>query len=34
MENKDHPWVGVDAIILNEDKTKILLVKRGSDTYH
>ncbi|MDQ5971152.1 MAG: 8-oxo-dGTP diphosphatase [Patescibacteria group bacterium] len=32
--NKDHPWVGVDAIILN-DMGRILLEKRAStmDTY-
>ncbi|MBC8495605.1 NUDIX hydrolase [archaeon] len=30
----DHPWIGIDAIILNEDKTKILLIKRGSKAYH
>ena len=29
----DHPWIGVDAIILN-DKNEILLIKRGSKTYH
>ena len=34
MEQKDHPWIGIDAIILNEDKTKVLLVKRGSKAYH
>jgi 8-oxo-dGTP diphosphatase len=31
---EDHPWIGIDAIILNEDKTKILLIKRGSRAYH
>ena len=31
---KDHPWIGIDAIILNEDKTKVLLIKRGSKAYH
>jgi 8-oxo-dGTP diphosphatase len=30
----DHPWIGIDAIILSEDKTKILLIKRGSKAYH
>ena len=30
----DHPWIGIDAIILNKDKTKILLIKRGSKAYH
>lgn len=34
MTQQDHPWIGVDAIILNEDKTKVLLIKRGSKTYH
>ena len=34
MEQKDHPWIGIDAIILNENKTKILLIKRGSKAYH
>jgi 8-oxo-dGTP diphosphatase len=34
MEQKDHPWIGVDAIILNEDKTKVLLIKRGSKAYY
>ncbi len=34
MKQKDHPWIGIDAIILNENKTKILLIKRGSKTYH
>jgi len=34
MEQKDHPWIGIDAIILNEEKTKILLIKRGSRAYH
>jgi 8-oxo-dGTP diphosphatase len=34
MEGEDHPWIGVDAIILDESKTKILLIKRGSKTYH
>ena len=34
MEQKDHPWIGIDAIILNEDKTKILLIKRGSKAYY
>ena len=32
--NNDHPWIGIDAIILNEDKTKVLLIKRGSKAYH
>jgi len=31
---QDHPWIGIDAIILNEDKTEILLIKRGSKAYH
>ncbi|MFC1687585.1 NUDIX hydrolase [Patescibacteria group bacterium] len=34
MKTKDHPWIGIDAIILNEDSTKILLIKRGSKAYH
>jgi 8-oxo-dGTP diphosphatase len=34
MGHKDHPWIGIDAIILNEDKTKVLLIKRGSKAYH
>jgi len=34
MESKDHPWIGIDAIILNEDKTKVLLIKRGSKAYY
>lgn len=34
MTANDHPWIGIDAIILNEDKTKILLIKRGSKAYH
>ena len=34
MTKKDHPWIGIDAIILNEDKTKVLLIKRGSKAYH
>lgn len=34
MNKKDHPWIGIDAIILNEDKTKILLIKRGSKAYY
>lgn len=34
MEQKDHPWIGIDAIILNDDDTEILLVKRGSKAYH
>ncbi|MBL7141847.1 NUDIX hydrolase [Patescibacteria group bacterium] len=34
MKQKDHPWIGIDAIILNENKTKILLIKRGSKAYH
>ena len=34
MQQKDHPWIGIDAIILNKDKTKILLIKRGSRAYH
>ncbi len=34
MTSKDHPWIGIDAIILNEDKTKVLLIKRGSKAYH
>ncbi|MCK4589734.1 MAG: NUDIX domain-containing protein [Nanoarchaeota archaeon] len=29
---KDHPWIGIDAIIL--DKDKILLIKRGSKTFY
>ena len=33
MEQKDHPWIGIDAIMLNEDKTKVLLIKRGSKAY-
>ena len=33
MTDKDHPWIGIDAIILNKDKTKILLIKRGSKAY-
>lgn len=28
MENKDHPWIGVDNIIVNKEE-KILLVKRA-----
>jgi 8-oxo-dGTP diphosphatase len=31
---EDHPWIGIDAIILNDDKSKILLIKRGSEAYH
>ncbi len=31
---QDHPWIGVDAIILSDDKAKVLLIKRGSKTYH
>lgn len=34
MSTKDHPWIGVDAIILNGNKSKVLLIKRGSKTYH
>ncbi len=34
MENKDHPWIGIDAIILSEDNKKILLIKRGSKAFH
>jgi 8-oxo-dGTP diphosphatase len=34
MEQKDHPWIRIDAIILNKDKTKVLLIKRGSKAYH
>lgn len=34
MNTKDHPWIGVDAIILNKDKTEVLLIKRGSKAYH
>ncbi|MFC1754551.1 NUDIX hydrolase [Thermoproteota archaeon] len=30
----DHPWIGIDAIILSEDKSKILLIKRGSKACH
>jgi 8-oxo-dGTP diphosphatase len=29
----DHPWIGIDAIILSEDKKSILLIKRGSKAY-
>lgn len=32
MEN-DHPWIGIDAIILDADR-RILLIKRGSKVYH
>lgn len=31
---KDHPWIRIDAIILNEDRSKVLLIKRGSKAYH
>jgi len=34
MKKIDHPWIGIDAIILNNNKTKILLIKRGSKAYH
>ncbi len=34
MNQKDHPWLGIDAIILNESKDKVLLIKRGSKAYH
>lgn len=34
MKQKDHPWLGIDAIILNADKTKVLLIKRSSKAYH
>lgn len=34
MTKQDHPWVGVDAIILSDDKKKVLLIKRGSKAYH
>lgn len=34
MVEKDHPWIGIDAIILNEDRTKIVLIKRGSKAYY
>lgn len=34
MSEKDHPWIGVDAIILSEDGDKVLLIKRGSKAYH
>ena len=34
MEQKDHPWIGIDAIILDESKSKVLLIKRGSKTYY
>lgn len=30
MKQKDHPWIGVDNIIINENK-KILLVKRSDN---
>ncbi|MFA5797392.1 MAG: NUDIX hydrolase [Candidatus Woesearchaeota archaeon] len=31
MEQKDHPWIGVDNIILN-DRGQILLMQRSSQT--
>jgi 8-oxo-dGTP diphosphatase len=31
---EDHPWIGIDAIILSEDKSEILLIKRGSKAYN
>lgn len=34
MQNNDHPWIGIDAIILNETEDKVLLIKRGSKTYY
>jgi len=34
MENKDHPWIGIDAIILDDSDNEILLIKRGSKAYH
>jgi 8-oxo-dGTP diphosphatase len=34
MEKNDHPWIGIDAIILSEDNKRILLIKRGSKAYH
>jgi len=33
-ENNDHPWIGIDAIILDKNNNKILLIKRGSKAYH
>lgn len=33
-KQKDHPWIGIDAIILNENKSQVLLIKRGSKAYH
>jgi len=34
MEQKDHPWIGIDAIILNEERTKVLLIQRGGKAFH
>ncbi|MFH1030087.1 MAG: NUDIX hydrolase [bacterium] len=34
MQNNDHPWLGVDAIILNKTEDEVLLIKRGSKTYY
>ncbi len=31
MKNKDHPWIGVDNIIL-DDKGRILLMRRSSNS--
>ncbi len=34
MTYQEHPWIGIDAIILNEEKNKILLIKRWWNTYY